>query len=439
VFTDGMDFTTGYWVFDGVTGGGPGTPAVPNWTIGFGFKINHSTGPAFQFHGPNITVRHFENQGNGGDGSGFFPPNCALVWNTTGTGDNVTASYFYSHDLGASHIFCNVEINNVVIEYAKLDTFEHDVAEHAEVASIWGDPVNWTFRYNLVTYVDSTGGLMWDNESTTSGWFRIYGNIFYKPSGVTWSGNNGVIGGWTGPPEELHNVLVYNNTFINIALNSLGTLAAIFGGNEAKNNLWYSCTSPDFTKFTTHNYNHFVASGGTHSEANGTSSASGDPFADYVALDFSLIANSSAGTTLGSPYDVDLYGNTRTTWTRGAIEYQGGDDTDPVVIIISPTSSPTTSTSTTPMTTLAGTASDNVALTSVTWSNDRGGSGSATGTTTWSVASITLQSGTNVITVTATDTSSNTGTDTLTVTYTPPAVAVPTNYRKPRTIVGSGL
>jgi hypothetical protein len=116
-----------------------------------------------------------------------------------------------------------------------------------------------------------------------------------------------------------------------------------------------------------------------------------------------------------------------------------GDTTDPVVTITAPTASTTYSTSTTPLTSLAGTASDDVALASVTWSNSAGGSGTATGTTTWSVASITLQSGANVITVTATDSSSNTSTDTLTVTYTPPSAAVPTNYRKPRTLAGGGM
>ena len=43
--------------------------------------------------------------------------------------------------------------------------------------------------------------------------------------------------------------------------------------------------------------------------------------------------------------------------------------------------------------------------------------GTATGTTSWSVGGITLQSGVNVITVTARDAANNTGTDTLTVTY----------------------
>ncbi|MBI2489924.1 MAG: carboxypeptidase regulatory-like domain-containing protein [Planctomycetes bacterium] len=59
-----------------------------------------------------------------------------------------------------------------------------------------------------------------------------------------------------------------------------------------------------------------------------------------------------------------------------------------------------------------------------TWSNDRGGSGTASGTTSWSVSGIALQSGTNVITVTARDAANNTGTDTITVIYTPPTGVV---------------
>jgi hypothetical protein len=61
-----------------------------------------------------------------------------------------------------------------------------------------------------------------------------------------------------------------------------------------------------------------------------------------------------------------------------------------------------------------------VGVTQVTWSNNRGGSGTAIGTASWS-ASVALQSGSNVLTVTARDAAGNTSTDTLTVTYTPAA------------------
>jgi hypothetical protein len=47
----------------------------------------------------------------------------------------------------------------------------------------------------------------------------------------------------------------------------------------------------------------------------------------------------------------------------------------------------------------------------VSWVSDRGGSGTATGTTNWSIPVVGLQVGNNVITVTARDAAGNAGTD----------------------------
>ena len=83
---------------------------------------------------------------------------------------------------------------------------------------------------------------------------------------------------------------------------------------------------------------------------------------------------------------------------------------------------------------LGGTASDNATVTQVTWSNSRGGNGTAIGTTSWNAASISLQDGSNTLTVTARDAAGNSATDVLTVTYNAPdttapvvAIALPTS------------
>ncbi len=94
------------------------------------------------------------------------------------------------------------------------------------------------------------------------------------------------------------------------------------------------------------------------------------------------------------------------------------DTIDPTITITSPTSGDTYSTSQSTID-LGGTASDNVGITSVTWVNDEGGSGTASGTTEWTISNISLQEGDNVITVTAHDAAGNTGSDILTVTYSP--------------------
>jgi hypothetical protein len=57
-------------------------------------------------------------------------------------------------------------------------------------------------------------------------------------------------------------------------------------------------------------------------------------------------------------------------------------------------------------------------VTQVTWSNSASGSGTASGTTSWSRSGVALVIGTNVLTVTARDAAGNTGVATLTVTRT---------------------
>ncbi|OPY33227.1 MAG: Y_Y_Y domain protein [Methanomassiliicoccales archaeon PtaU1.Bin124] len=97
------------------------------------------------------------------------------------------------------------------------------------------------------------------------------------------------------------------------------------------------------------------------------------------------------------------------------------DVTAPSISITSPSSSGSYSTYSSTVT-VSGTASDDIGVTSVTWTNDRGGSGTATGTGSWSTGSITLQTGDNVITATAHDASGKSTDVSITITYTPDIV-----------------
>jgi hypothetical protein len=111
------------------------------------------------------------------------------------------------------------------------------------------------------------------------------------------------------------------------------------------------------------------------------------------------------------------------TWTMAAAPTQPPVDTTlPTISIATPTSASSYTSANAAMG-VSGTSADNVGVTQVTWTNDRGGSGTASGTTSWSVGSIGLQGGTNVIMVTARDAAGNVGIDTLSVTYTPPVAA----------------
>jgi len=137
--------------------------------------------------------------------------------------------------------------------------------------------------------------------------------------------------------------------------------------------------------------------------------------AGTTAGTYSVTASVSDGVLSSSPVSF--------TWTVTASS--SSDSSAPTVTIASPTSASSFTSSGSTLT-LSGSAADNVGVTSVTWASDRGGSGTATGAASWSVSSIGLQVGANVITVRARDAAGNQGTDVLTVTYTPPDATLPT-------------
>ncbi|MCE5323468.1 lectin like domain-containing protein [bacterium] len=143
----------------------------------------------------------------------------------------------------------------------------------------------------------------------------------------------------------------------------------------------------------------------------------GGDWATWCARSVSLEPNASNNILITA---TDSDGNTSTDSIAVV-----NDSVSPSVAITSPTSNdkywPETSTID-----IGGTASDNINVASVTWSNSgTGDSGSCTlsGTdsVTWSASGLTLADGkdANVITVTATDLAGHTATDTLTVTHYP--------------------
>ena len=127
------------------------------------------------------------------------------------------------------------------------------------------------------------------------------------------------------------------------------------------------------------------------------------------------------------PQDIKVSGN-----NLYIADAQGGlsiltltDLNPPEVFTTNPTSS-SVYTNTTGTLNLSGTADDNLGLVTgavalVTWANNQGNGGSASGTTNWSVSGIALQVGSNVLTVTASDTAGNSSNAVLTVIYQPPA------------------
>ena len=74
---------------------------------------------------------------------------------------------------------------------------------------------------------------------------------------------------------------------------------------------------------------------------------------------------------------------------------------------------------------ISGSTTDNMGISSISWTNAAGGSGVATGKESWNIVSIALSVGSNLITVTAQDEAGNSATDSITVIYAGPSAAYP--------------
>jgi hypothetical protein len=129
--------------------------------------------------------------------------------------------------------------------------------------------------------------------------------------------------------------------------------------------------------------------------------------------DYSVTASVFDGVLTSTP---QVFTWSVSTASTSASAPSTSDTIAPSIAITSPTTAATYRSSASTLA-LSGSAGDNVSVVSVSWTNDRGGSGNTSGTTDWSTGSIELKTGTNVITVTARDAAGNQSSKALTVTY----------------------
>lgn len=141
-------------------------------------------------------------------------------------------------------------------------------------------------------------------------------------------------------------------------------------------------------------------------------------------LGFSPDGSGAIGARLGNPVGVGLdpagklyFSEPSNVRLRTLLASTAGDVTPPVVTVSTPAANGVFATTTSPLA-LTGTASDAGGIAVVRWANDRGGSGQAAGSSSWSVPAVSLQPGTNILTITAWDSSGNASSAQLTVNYT---------------------
>ncbi|MBI2871304.1 MAG: hypothetical protein HYY14_06300, partial [Candidatus Omnitrophica bacterium] len=349
VFTDTMTFTKPYYIFDGQVGGGPGS-----WDFGHGFVVsvnsNANEAKGIRFYNPendgdthDITVSHTEVNMNG---KAFVCGQDAIY--SIYDNDNIVLRYNYIHDTSRT-LIVDEKSDNWIIEYSFLKNpslnsvnplpcnggnTQHSemlMARHGLPPDM--NPVNpvenWVIRYNVLTNWRSTGGLIFSGSRN----WEIYGNVFsWAPGwGAQTTANGGAIGSWTGYYTDGHKI--YHNTFFDIWSNQGGDLFTAQGCTncDVRNNLWYNV--PELNNINAaHSYNAFFDSAGEAITESNKQVGTGDPMVARLSGDYRLKQATSPGAVLGSPYNVDMFGNTRgadDVWDRGALEYTGNTPPPP--------------------------------------------------------------------------------------------------------------
>lgn len=376
-----IQFTTDYWVFNGVyRSSASGSPAV-DWILesGYGFKTDnsgsHKAGVSFQgglgFNGPpdsthNITIEYVDVKGSA---PASDSDNLDTGFDFEGGSYNILMSHNYNHDdwlpyyIKGNHAstggFGTGDGNTIEYSY-NAHNFSSSM-NHAEGCSCSEGLTNFTVRYNYWTDMIGTGylatpsGASYNTGNGNNGPWYVYGNVFMATAA-------GISGSHCGTGDGM--LVIFDATFTNGTVYFLNNTIANFSGCNALNNgfgMGLSFTTPmaslvsqnnliwktdvvtvvntgttsfdgaTFSPAANWSYNAWFqipdSSASNDTDANKQVSSS-NPFTNSTTYDWSLTGHtttgtSTAGTVAGN--SVDLLGNTRGSggWDRGAFQYPG--------------------------------------------------------------------------------------------------------------------
>ena len=324
----GIYFSTGYWVFDGVTGTNRN---------GYGFEV-YSTEAAttsadlvvLEGSISNISIKHTEIRR---PSRNYY---AAGIYGVSSP-SNLTISDCYIHDLWGPNIYI-IGSNNVLMERCYLERNNSSEAWHSEGIQARG-VTNMIIRYCWFEDILGTGFIV-SGSGHSRNW-EIYGNVF-----------NGGSGG--GPVldnfnDSISGVRFYNNTVYNATGNGGIHFYNSAGNNRVYNNLWYNIewmsfdgVDEDYNYFSNAHFPCAVTTLASHDSplvpeiiggnCGNRSVDSADPFRDVSRGDYHLQTPFSGypGLALPSPYNVDYEGSLRGSdgvWDRGAFEYGGSTHT----------------------------------------------------------------------------------------------------------------
>ncbi len=281
-----MVFSTGYWILDGVTGGGPGS-----WASGYGFRIN-SGGKHVQFTATvsGIQFRHMDFYYGVNAGKPYPAGNSSVAtgedafYQATGNASNITIAYCRIYRPGRTAFLTRNSWTGIVVEYTYFQEcvigYIDASDQHGELwsADHAANSFSLTFRYNWIYGFQSTGGLIMSGGNNVN----IYGNLFETSGGQ----GNGVIANWTGGLTT-SNVRIYNNTFVKCD-------ARIGIGNNSgwtvQNNIFIGNYANGFNNVSTATHNAGDATLGSSFQ-----SLNSSIFVNYAGGDYTLSGEAELG------------------------------------------------------------------------------------------------------------------------------------------------
>jgi hypothetical protein len=279
--------------------------------------------------GPGIVFESVEFFGQGLNSAGNNNSETYFWFASGGSLSNVTISHSYLHNAGTTYF-------TVVSGGWNGGSFDHNYVwglhdgsvNHGEAIQLQGSNGQGgtnVIHHNIFRDQQTNGDVVAVMSGTET--YDFYDNVdFCSPGGNSTScrHNDGVIGCFNS--QTCSNVNIFNNTFSfpsNCGWNVTGGPSTM----TVENNLWYNCGSVGMTGGSNSvDYNSYLNSGQSAVGSHDISSSSApNPFLSLSTGNLSLASENSLWdnrASLGSPYNVDINGDTFTS-DRGAYQDQG--------------------------------------------------------------------------------------------------------------------
>lgn len=275
----------------------------------------------------NSVFKSFEAQGSTGTTTATTAVNSETNGVDGGTCASCTFQYGYIHN----HV---TQINSpigagVIFEHIFFANSKNDGGSaHSNVAFIGYGTDDYTFRFNFATNYDAEGVFVtWFDQDNCPCHVYVYGNVFDEgsvggtvfPRGVELRQSSSTSGNGV---SRFTDIFIYNNTITRIGTGISDRAAEEDPGNYGPG----SCTNCFVSNNIGYQSANDCGSGSCSATYSNNTDDSTNRFVGVTTGDFHL-TGALAGTSLASPYNTDILGNTRGsdgTFDRGAYEFCSG-------------------------------------------------------------------------------------------------------------------